>query len=71
VVGSGGTGLAFSLASLLNGRIGAVRMSIVTYVIPLVAVALGVLVRDEQISVWALVGTLVALSGAYLTSRVD
>jgi len=46
-------------------------MSIVTYVIPLVAVALGVLVRDEQISVWALVGTLVALSGAYLTSRVD
>jgi drug/metabolite transporter (DMT)-like permease len=70
-VGIGGTGLAYSLASLLTGRTGAVRMSVVTYVIPLVAVALGVVLRDEAVSEWALAGTLVALAGAFLTSRVD
>lgn len=70
-VGIGGTGVAYSLAATLTGRVGAVRMSIITYVIPIVAVVLGVAFRDETVSLWAIAGTAVVLVGAYLSSRVD
>jgi len=70
-VGIGGTGIAFAIAATLNGRVGAVRMSLVTYIIPLVSIALGVIFRDETVTVWAVVGTVVVLGGAFLSSRVD
>ncbi len=70
-VGIGGTGVAYSLAATLTGRVGAVRMSIVTYVIPIVSIVLGVAFRDETVSTWAMAGTAVVLLGAYLSSRVD
>ena len=70
-VGIGGTGVAYALAGLLTGRVGAVRMSIVTYLIPLVSIVLGVVFRDETISVWAIPGTAIVLLGAFLSSRVD
>ena len=37
-LGAGGTGIAFALAAELNGRVGAVRTSIVTYLIPILAI---------------------------------
>ncbi len=70
-VGVGGTGIAYSLAATLAGRVGAVRMSIVSYVIPIVSIAFGVAFRDETVSFWAIAGTAVVLVGAYLSSRVD
>ena len=70
-VGIGGTGVAYALAGLLTGRIGAVRFSVVTYVIPVVSIVLGVVFRDETVSAWAIAGTVVVLSGAFLSSRVD
>ncbi|MEM9202724.1 MAG: DMT family transporter [Actinomycetota bacterium] len=70
-VGVGGTGVAYTIAATLNGRVGAVRMSIVTYVIPAVSIALGVLFRDETVTVWAIIGTVIVLVGAFLSSRVD
>lgn len=70
-VGVGGTGFAFAIAATLNGRVGAVRMSLVTYIIPIVSIALGVIFRDETVTVWAIVGTVVVLAGAFLSSRVD
>ena len=70
-VGIGGTGVAYALAGFLTGRIGAVRFSIVTYVIPVVSIVLGVVFRDETVSAWAIAGTVVVLSGAFLSSRVD
>jgi drug/metabolite transporter (DMT)-like permease len=70
-VGIGGTGIAYALAGWLTGRVGAVRMSIVTYVIPLVSIVLGVVFRDETVSAWAIAGTVVVLTGAFLSSRVD
>lgn len=70
-VGVGGTGVAFAIAATLNGRVGAVRMSLVTYIIPLVSIVLGVVFRDETVTVWALLGTVVVLAGAFLSSRVD
>jgi drug/metabolite transporter (DMT)-like permease len=71
VVGAGGTGVAFALAATLTGRVGAVRTSIVTYVIPAISITLGVAFRDETVTFLALVGTGVVLFGAWLSSRVD
>jgi len=70
-LGVGGTGIAYAIAVTLSGRVGAVRFSIVTYVIPAVSIALGVIFRDESISAWAVAGTIVVLAGAFLSSRVD
>lgn len=71
LVGAGGTGIAFVFAANLTGRVGAVRASLVTYVIPVVAIVLGVVFRDETVTVAAIIGTGVVLLGAYLSSRVD
>ncbi len=64
-LGAGGTGIAYALAAELNGRVGAVRTSIVTYLIPIVATVLGVVFRDDSITVLAIVGTVIVLGGAY------
>jgi len=68
-LGVGGTGLAFVAAATLTGRVGPVRTSLVTYLIPIVAVVLGAVFRDEQITGWAVAGTLVVLAGAFLATR--
>ncbi len=68
-LGAGGTGVAYVAGALLSGRVGAVRMSIITYLIPLVSATLGVVFRDETIGLWAIIGTLIVLVGAFLTSR--
>ncbi len=70
-LGAGGTGIAFVFAATLAGRVGAVRTSIITYAIPVVAVVLGVVFRDETVTPWALIGTLVVGVGAWLASRSD
>ena len=64
-LGAGGTGIAYALAAELNGRVGAVRTSIVTYLIPIVAILLGVVFRDDSVTVWAIIGTAIVLGGAY------
>ena len=71
VLGAGGTGLAFAMAATLTGRVGAVRTSIVTYLMPIVSIVLGVVFRDETVSGLAIGGTGVVLAGAYLSSRTD
>ena len=69
-VGIGGTGLAYAAAATLTGRIGAVRMSIVTYLIPVVASLLGVLVLDEILGGWQVAGAVVLIAGAWSTTRI-
>ena len=64
-----GTGLALVLMTVLVGRVGAPRGSIAIYFTPLVALALGVVVRSEQVAPLALAGTALVLAGAWLTSR--
>ncbi len=71
VVGAGGTGVAFVFAANLTGRVGAVRASLITYVVPVVSIALGVTFRDERVTVAAIIGTGVVLLGAFLSSRVE
>jgi len=64
-----GTGVARSLAATLAGRAGAPRMSTTTYLVPVVAIALGVMFRGETVAPIAVVGVGVVLVGAYVASR--
>ena len=68
-VGVGGTGIAYVAAASLIGRVGPVRMSAVTYVVPVVAAVLGVTVLGETLSALQVSGALVLVGGAWLTTR--
>ena len=69
ILGVVGTGIARSLAATLAGRAGAPRMSTTTYLVPVIAIVLGVTFRNESVSPVALVGVVVVLFGAYVASR--
>lgn len=69
VLGAVGTGLAFIAAGTLMGRVGATRGSVLAYLIPVVALVLGVAFRNESVEVIALVGLVLVLVGAFLTTR--
>jgi drug/metabolite transporter (DMT)-like permease len=68
-VGVVGTGLAFVLMGTLSGRVGATRSAFITYVIPVVALILGVVFRDEVVAPLAIVGVILVIAGAFLASR--
>ena len=48
---------------------GATRASIVGYLIPVVALLLGVLIRNDVVGPSAVVGVVLVIIGAFLTSR--
>ena len=64
-----GTGLAFVIMGTLVGRVGATRASMITYIIPVVALVLGVVFRDDEVAPLALVGVVFVIGGAFLASR--
>ena len=64
-----GTGLAFVLMATLVGRVGGPRASFITYVIPVVALALGVSLRGDEVAPPALAGVVLVIAGAFLASR--
>lgn len=64
-----GTGLAFVIMGSLVGRVGSTRSSFITYVIPVVALILGVVFRDDQVTAVALIGVGLVIIGALLASR--
>jgi drug/metabolite transporter (DMT)-like permease len=63
-----GTGVAYVLMASNSGRYGGTRASTTTYLIPGVAILLGVAFRDESVAWIALAGCAVALAGAYLVN---
>jgi len=69
VAGAAGTGLAFFIMGALVGRVGSTRGSFITYLIPVVALALGVAFRSDTVSVWAVGGVGLAIIGALMASR--
>jgi len=69
VLGLVGTGLAFLLMGSLVGRVGATRASFITYLIPVVALALGVVFQHDEVAVPALIGVVLVVVGAVLASR--
>jgi drug/metabolite transporter (DMT)-like permease len=66
-----GTGLAFVLMGTLVGRAGASRGSVAIYFVPVVAMILGVLVRNETIESIAILGAGAVLVGAWIASRKE
>ena len=62
------TAVAFLLWSTLVGRVGASRGSLVSYLVPIVAMVLGVMILGERIEGVQLVGIVTVLAGAWLLS---
>lgn len=62
------TALAFWLWFTLIAEVGPSRASIITYVNPVVAVALGVTPLDESLSASAVAGLLLILAGSWLST---
>lgn len=69
VLGVVGTGIAFALMGALVGRVGSTRASFITYLIPAVALALGVLFRDDRVVALEYGGVVLVICGAFLASR--
>ena len=66
-----GTALAFVGFTTLLGRVGAARGSVTIYFLPLVAMVLGAVVRDETIAPLSIAGTGLVLIGAFMASRAE
>ena len=69
ILGVIGTGVARALATTLAGRVGGPRMTTTTYLIPVVAIVLGVVFRGDIVAPIAIVGVIVVLAGAFSASR--
>jgi drug/metabolite transporter (DMT)-like permease len=68
-LGAFGTAIANVLMASAAGRFGAARASSTTFLIPVVALALGVAVRHERVALLSVAGGLVCLVGAWLMKR--
>jgi drug/metabolite transporter (DMT)-like permease len=70
-LGALGTGLAYVLLAVAAGRIGATRASATTFLIPPVALVLGVVLRHEAVATVSVVGGAVCVAGAWLMRRAQ
>ena len=62
------TALAFVIFGALIAEIGPGRALVITYVNPVVAVALGVIVLDERPGAGAIAGLLLIIAGSWLST---
>lgn len=69
LLGVVGTGFAYWIMATLVGRVGSVRASFITYLIPVVSLVLGVAIRSDRVAGLALVGAVLITAGAFLASR--
>jgi drug/metabolite transporter (DMT)-like permease len=70
-LGVGGTAIAFILMTGNAGKFGATRASSTTFLMPPVALLLGVIVRDEKVALLSIVGGAVCLLGAWAMARAQ
>src|SRR3954465_948543 len=68
-LGAFGTAIANVLTTTAAGRMGATTASATTFLIPVVALALGVGIRHEQVAPLSIAGAAVCLTGAWLIRR--
>jgi drug/metabolite transporter (DMT)-like permease len=66
-----GTALAFLAMINLSTRVGSTRSSALTYLEAIIALGLGILIRNEELRLLEVFGCLVLLAGAWLVSRAD
>jgi drug/metabolite transporter (DMT)-like permease len=70
-LGALGTGVAYVLTVMAAGRVGATKASATAFIIPPVALLLGVLVRHEHVATISVIGGGVCLAGAWLMRRAQ
>jgi drug/metabolite transporter (DMT)-like permease len=63
-LGAGGTAIAQLLTATAAGRMGATRASATAFLIPVIALILGVVIRHEHVHVVSIIGAGVCLLGA-------
>lgn len=68
-LGALGTGIAYVLLVAAAGRVGTTRASATTFLIPPVALLLGVAVRGEHVALLSMAGAAVCVGGAWLMRR--
>lgn len=68
-LGAVGTGLAYWIMAALVGRVGPIRASFITYLIPVVSLFLGVSIRNDEVTALAIAGAALTIGGALLASR--
>jgi drug/metabolite transporter (DMT)-like permease len=66
-----GTGVAYNLMATAAGRFGATRASATTFLIPGVALLLGVLVRGERVALLSILGGGICVAGAWIIHRAQ
>ncbi len=69
VLGGFGTGIARAVQATMAGRVGAPRASIIGYLVPIVAIVLGVVFRSETLDLLEAMGFAAVLASAYLVTR--
>ena len=69
MLGVFGTGIAYVLAATAAGRMGATTSSATAFLIPVVALVLGVVLRHEQVALLSIVGAAICLAGAWLVRQ--
>ncbi len=65
-LGAGGTAIATILTATAAGRMGATKASVSAFLIPVVALVLGVVIRHETVTSLSLVGAAICLFGAFI-----
>jgi len=65
-LGSLGTAVAFVVMTIAAGRVGPTRASASTFLVPVVALVLGVAVRGDHVTILSIAGCLVCIGGAIL-----
>ncbi len=68
-LGALGTGLAYVMLSFAGARMGTTRASATTFLVPGVALALGVVVRGERVAALSVLGAAVCVAGAWWMRR--
>ena len=69
MLGVFGTGIANVLAATAAGRMGATTSSATAFLIPVVALLLGVVLRHEHVALLSIVGAAICLAGAWLVRQ--
>lgn len=70
-LGALGTAVAFVITTYAAGKIGATRASSTAFLMPPVALLLGLLVRHEQVAALAVLGGAVCVAGAWTMNRAQ
>ncbi|HSG78667.1 MAG TPA: DMT family transporter [Acidimicrobiia bacterium] len=71
ILGVVGTGIARALLVTLVGRVGPRRAPVMSYLIPVVALVLGVAVLGESVTALQVAGVAVAMAGGFLVTRAE